>query len=246
MEGLCPDMLALYGDGPVAQLEKESLDDAGDAYAGRLDGPEAYAAIFPMEEEDEDGEGGGGGGGGRKSGGKKRAAAQPGPAMPEPTKPRARTLAERVQAVMEDAAPLRGGRHHRPAPARRRPGGRRDGAGPRAPDPRRFHRKGGTVRRAGVDGVGAGSGQPVHGRAARDAARRLPAELDYTDDLPASVDGADLVVLATEWPEYGQADPQDLAGRAAGRLLVDCRITLDPQPWRTASWTVRQLGRPGK
>ncbi|WP_330334806.1 UDP-glucose/GDP-mannose dehydrogenase family protein [Streptomyces sp. NBC_00536] len=71
-------------------------------------------------------------------------------------------------------------------------------------------------------------------------------ELDYTDDLPASVNGADLIVLATEWPEYGQADPQDLAGRAAIPLLVDCRTTLDPEPWRTAGWTVRQLGRPGK
>ncbi|MFJ8755238.1 transfer protein [Streptomyces sp. NPDC102441] len=101
VEGLDPEMLALYGDGPVAQLEKESLDDAGDAYAGRLDGPEAYAAIFPMEEEDEDGEGGGGGG--RKSGGGKKRAAHPGPAMPEPAKPRTRTLAERVQAVLEDS-----------------------------------------------------------------------------------------------------------------------------------------------
>ena len=99
VEGLDPEMLALYGDGPVAQLEKASWDDAGDAYAGRLDGPEAYAAIFPMEEEDEDGEGGGGG---RRSGGKKRAAS-PVPTMPEPTKPRARTLAERVQAVLEDS-----------------------------------------------------------------------------------------------------------------------------------------------
>ncbi|WP_338058937.1 UDP-glucose/GDP-mannose dehydrogenase family protein [Streptomyces hirsutus] len=71
-------------------------------------------------------------------------------------------------------------------------------------------------------------------------------EFDYTDDLPASLDGADLVVLATEWPEYGQADPGVLVGRPAAPLLVDCRTTLDPEPWRTAGWTVQQLGRPGK
>ncbi|MCX4546619.1 UDP-glucose/GDP-mannose dehydrogenase family protein [Streptomyces sp. NBC_01565] len=71
-------------------------------------------------------------------------------------------------------------------------------------------------------------------------------ELDYTDDLATSVDGADLVVLATEWPEYQQANPQDLAGRAASPLLVDCRTTLDPEPWRMAGWSVHQLGRPGK
>ncbi|MFD9359864.1 nucleotide sugar dehydrogenase [Streptomyces sp. NPDC060031] len=61
------------------------------------------------------------------------------------------------------------------------------------------------------------------------AMTRIP-ELDYTDDLAASVDGADLVVLATEWPEYQQADPKDLADRAASPLLVDCRTTLDPEP----------------
>ncbi|WP_336053378.1 UDP-glucose dehydrogenase family protein [Streptomyces sp. CA2R101] len=71
-------------------------------------------------------------------------------------------------------------------------------------------------------------------------------ELDYTDDLAASLDGAELVVLATEWPEYRQADAQALAGRPANPLLVDCRTTLDPEPWRSAGWTVHQLGRPGK
>ncbi|MER5932489.1 UDP-glucose/GDP-mannose dehydrogenase family protein [Streptomyces sp. NPDC002054] len=71
-------------------------------------------------------------------------------------------------------------------------------------------------------------------------------ELDYTDDLPTSLNGADLVVLATEWPEYRQANPQSLVDRPAHPQLVDCRTTLDPAPWRTAGWTVHQLGRPGK
>lgn len=71
-------------------------------------------------------------------------------------------------------------------------------------------------------------------------------EFEYTEDLAASVDGADVVVLATEWPEYRQADPQALVERPATPLLVDCRTTLDPEPWRTAGWKVRQLGRPEK
>ncbi|MFJ8475207.1 UDP-glucose dehydrogenase family protein [Kitasatospora sp. NPDC094011] len=71
-------------------------------------------------------------------------------------------------------------------------------------------------------------------------------ELDYTADLPAALDGAELVVLATEWPEYQQADPQALVGHPANAVLVDCRTTLNPEPWRAAGWTVRQLGRPGK
>ncbi|MFJ4684717.1 UDP-glucose dehydrogenase family protein [Streptomyces sp. NPDC088789] len=71
-------------------------------------------------------------------------------------------------------------------------------------------------------------------------------EFDYTDDLAASLDGADLVVLATEWPEYKQADPGALVHCPANPLIVDCRTTLAPEPWRTAGWTVHQLGRPGE
>ncbi|MBT2452073.1 UDP-glucose/GDP-mannose dehydrogenase family protein [Streptomyces sp. ISL-43] len=71
-------------------------------------------------------------------------------------------------------------------------------------------------------------------------------ELDYTDDLPASLNGADLVVLATEWPAYQQANPGALVDHPANPLLIDCRTTLNAETWRAAGWTVHQLGRPGK
>ncbi|MFD7639517.1 UDP-glucose dehydrogenase family protein [Kitasatospora sp. NPDC059795] len=82
-------------------------------------------------------------------------------------------------------------------------------------------------------------------QAVANAAARNP-ELDFTDDLPGALGGAELVVLATEWPDYQQADPQALAGHPANAVLVDCRTTLNPEPWRAAGWIVRQLGRPGK
>ncbi len=89
----------------------------------------------------------------------------------------------------------------------------------------------------------AGSRVTVHDPQAVATAMTRNPELDYTDDLEASVEGADLVVLATEWPEYRQVDPQDLARRVGVPLLVDCRTTVDPVPWRAAGWTVTQLGR---
>ncbi|MBV9022987.1 MAG: UDP-glucose/GDP-mannose dehydrogenase family protein [Streptomycetaceae bacterium] len=92
----------------------------------------------------------------------------------------------------------------------------------------------------------AGATVTVHDPQAVATAMTRNPELDYTDDLPASLDGADLVVLATEWPEYQQANPQALADHPANPLLIDCRTTLDPEPWRAAGWTVHQLGRPGK
>jgi UDPglucose 6-dehydrogenase len=92
----------------------------------------------------------------------------------------------------------------------------------------------------------AGGVVTVHDPQAVPTAMDRNPELDYTDDLPASLDGADLVVLATEWPEYRQADPHTLVGRPTRPLLVDCRTTLAPEPWRAAGWTVHQLGRPRK
>ncbi|MFE1075169.1 UDP-glucose dehydrogenase family protein [Streptomyces sp. NPDC058783] len=92
----------------------------------------------------------------------------------------------------------------------------------------------------------AGATVTVHDPQAVPTAMVRNPELDYCEDLADSLDGADLVVLATEWPEYRQADPQALAARPAAALLIDCRTTVDPEPWRTAGWTVHQLGRPGK
>ncbi|MFF8900454.1 UDP binding domain-containing protein [Streptomyces lydicus] len=71
-------------------------------------------------------------------------------------------------------------------------------------------------------------------------------ELDYTDDLAASLDGAEVVVLATEWPEYRQADAQASVDRPANPLLVTAAPPSPPEPWRSAGWAVHQLGRPGK
>ena len=92
----------------------------------------------------------------------------------------------------------------------------------------------------------AGAVVTVHDPQAVPTAMVRNPELDYNDDLAASLDGAELVVLATEWPEYRQADAYALADRAANPLLVDCRTNLDSEPWRSAGWTIHQLGRPGK
>ncbi|MEW2497916.1 UDP-glucose/GDP-mannose dehydrogenase family protein [Streptomyces nodosus] len=92
----------------------------------------------------------------------------------------------------------------------------------------------------------AGASVTVHDpQAVRTAVRRSP-ELEYTDDLEQSVDGAHAVVLATEWPEYRGIDPTTLTDRTAEPLMVDCRTTLDADRWRTAGWTVHQIGRPEK
>lgn len=92
----------------------------------------------------------------------------------------------------------------------------------------------------------AGARVTVHDPQAVPTAMIRNPELDYSDDLSSALDGADLVVLATEWPEYRDADPHALVNRPRTPVLVDCRTTLDAADWRAAGWTVHQLGRPGR
>ncbi|ACZ85348.1 UDP-glucose dehydrogenase family protein [Streptosporangium roseum] len=77
------------------------------------------------------------------------------------------------------------------------------------------------------------------------AARALHPEFTYADTAEQAVSGAELVVLATEWPEL-TADPklpEDAAGLVRRRVLVDVRNAVEPGPWLAAGWEVWQLGR---
>ncbi|WP_269855533.1 UDP-glucose dehydrogenase family protein [Streptomyces sp. RPT161] len=71
-------------------------------------------------------------------------------------------------------------------------------------------------------------------------------ELDYAEDLEESAKSRELIVLATEWPQFRDADPKALATVVANPTLVDLRNLLDADVWRAAGWTVRQLGRPAQ
>ncbi|MFJ8028439.1 transfer protein [Streptomyces sp. NPDC096311] len=100
-EGLDPEVLELYGPGAPAEIEQDAWDLIGDAYGQRLDGMEAYRAVFPEPEEDEDGEGGGGGGKKKKGSGGSAGTRAASPVPAAAAKPRARTLRDRVQAVLD-------------------------------------------------------------------------------------------------------------------------------------------------
>ncbi|MGA5043951.1 UDP-glucose dehydrogenase family protein [Streptomyces arboris] len=78
---------------------------------------------------------------------------------------------------------------------------------------------------------------------ALDSARKVRPELDYVDDPVAAVEGADLLLHLTEWPEFGRVDPAQLARRVADANVIDGRGTLDAGAWRSAGWAVRVLGR---
>jgi UDPglucose 6-dehydrogenase len=58
-----------------------------------------------------------------------------------------------------------------------------------------------------------------------------------------AVQGADAVVLVTEWAEFAQLDPQTLAGAMAGRLVIDGRNALDGDALAAAGFTYEGVGR---
>ena len=57
-----------------------------------------------------------------------------------------------------------------------------------------------------------------------------------------AIDGSDLVVLATEWPEYSGLDWKHLAHVARSPRLYDGRRALDAGRLRQAGWTVLRVG----
>jgi UDPglucose 6-dehydrogenase len=81
--------------------------------------------------------------------------------------------------------------------------------------------------------------------AALDNAKAHWPQLSYAATAEEAVTGADLVLLATEWPEYTNLDPKALAELTRGRTIIDARNALNPAAWQAAGWTYRGLGRGG-
>jgi UDPglucose 6-dehydrogenase len=79
--------------------------------------------------------------------------------------------------------------------------------------------------------------------AALDNARAHWPNLSYAPTVEEAVAGADVLVLATEWPEYTGLNPEALTRIARGRTVIDARNALDPVKWRAAGWRYRGLGR---
>jgi UDPglucose 6-dehydrogenase len=91
---------------------------------------------------------------------------------------------------------------------------------------------------------GLGAEVTVHDPQALENAKRARPELKYAESVLSAAAGADLVLLLTDWPEYGAISPDELAEATAGRRIVDGRYQLDPAVWRAAGWHYRASGIP--
>jgi UDPglucose 6-dehydrogenase len=78
---------------------------------------------------------------------------------------------------------------------------------------------------------------------AREQAEQLLSGVDYATDAYGAADGADAVVVVTEWDEFRALDLDTLAGRMRGRILVDLRNVWDPQEAERAGFIYVGVGR---
>jgi UDPglucose 6-dehydrogenase len=78
---------------------------------------------------------------------------------------------------------------------------------------------------------------------AEDAARGLMQGVDFSDSALAAIDGADAVVLVTEWPEFADLDWAEVASRMRGDLIIDGRNALDPARVAGAGLVYEGVGR---
>jgi len=69
-------------------------------------------------------------------------------------------------------------------------------------------------------------------------------QLRFVNSLAEAVQDADIVLLLTEWEQYRNMLPEDLAPSVAGKKIIDGRNVLDPSRWRNAGWEHRSMGRP--
>jgi UDPglucose 6-dehydrogenase len=78
-------------------------------------------------------------------------------------------------------------------------------------------------------------------KAINNAWMRYP-QLQFDPAIGSACDGAEIVLLLTEWAEFRALSPDELGEIVARPVLIDARNVLDAAVWRAAGWTVRGLG----
>lgn len=83
----------------------------------------------------------------------------------------------------------------------------------------------------------------VHDPKASENVKVKHPELNVVDNLAEGFSMANAVVLATEWDEYKEIDPELSGTLMAQKIVVDGRNVLDVVQWRNAGWKIYALGR---
>jgi UDPglucose 6-dehydrogenase len=90
---------------------------------------------------------------------------------------------------------------------------------------------------------GEGAQVSAYDPVAAEAAKNLLDGVEFCGSAMDALDGADAVVLVTEWPEFAELDWAAAAARMSRPLLIDGRNFLDPNLLRSAGFEYEGIGR---
>jgi UDPglucose 6-dehydrogenase len=93
---------------------------------------------------------------------------------------------------------------------------------------------------------GVGARVRAYDPVAEEEARKLIRGVEFKASAAEVAEGADALVLVTEWPEFAELDLAELAGTMRGNLLVDGRNFLEPDRVREAGLVYEGIGRAGQ
>ena len=88
-----------------------------------------------------------------------------------------------------------------------------------------------------------GAAVNVYDPQALENSRKVFPTLNYSTSVAEACDRADAVLVLTEWREFVDLDPTELADVVRARVIVDGRYCLDVARWQSAGWQVHCLGR---
>jgi UDPglucose 6-dehydrogenase len=76
-----------------------------------------------------------------------------------------------------------------------------------------------------------------------EARKYLPEGIQYVEDAYKACDGADVVVLMTEWNQYRALDLDRIASLVTSPIFVDLRNVYDPRTMKEKGFIYAGVGR---
>lgn len=88
-----------------------------------------------------------------------------------------------------------------------------------------------------------GASVSVYDPKAIENSRKMFPTLHYATDFRDACSGADVTLVLTEWEEFRNLEPADLAPIVRRKRIIDGRNCLDQAKWRGAGWEYQGMGR---
>ena len=67
--------------------------------------------------------------------------------------------------------------------------------------------------------------------------------MNYARDVKGACYQTDITLVLTEWDEFRNLDPCEIANVVRGQRIIDGRNCLERAKWRNSGWEYRRMGR---